>query len=500
MPEVSKTLKMYISWAKKQPDDKLARQLKKHLSMLEQRELIEVWDEVEAGMVVDAEEAKRINASDIILLLISVDFFADENCREDLRLALKRHEEEDSVFVIPVMLRSTFMGSTVLTKLKILPSEKFPIVHEHWANIDVAYTKVVNEVMKVVKYVNRRKEEVAQPVVKDDKLEITNPSLKDYKEAVEVMNVHSIANAGDVGGIQNISGNKKQEKIIDDFLDKSKKVKSVVVDDIEISRAQLMLKKAILLHKSGIRNNNESKLEEAFELLEEARELEPNNIEVLLEMAKILVILTPDDPTDEEEILEHIELMMQKPKDDDTAFYLAQARMMLATSNLDFIDEELLKKAKKTFKRLEHKQLVRDCEDLLLIAKERRASKIPKLPKSPGVPPPPPIPQAQPFYPVGEWDIEVHSLIPITMYLNLFPNGTLNGKQIYMPFTGNWSFQNNYLYVQAYLSGFPFELAVQIQQEQNGHFFGMGVDGNRYIFKRIIRTASQGFSSSGMRG
>jgi TIR domain-containing protein len=499
MPKVEQALKLYVSWAKESQDDQLAMQLKKHLAMLERRKLIDIWGEIEAGLEVDKEEVKRINASDIILLLISVDFFNDKNCIEDLQLALKRYEqEEESAFVIPVLLRTTYMESTVLTKLKLLPSEKYPVVHKHWENIDEAFTRVVDEIMKVVKYATRKKESLAEHVIKDDKLEITNPSYKDYKEAVEAMNVRSVSSAGDIGGIQNTVGTTKQEKIIDNYLDKSSKVKSVIVDDIEISRAELLLKKAILLHKSAIRNEDTKKLEEAFQLLEQARALEPRNIEVLLELAKVLVVLTPDDPTDEEEILEQIELMVQNPKDDETAFYLAQARLMLATSNLKYIDEELLQKAKKTFVKLGNKQMVADCEAMLEMAAENRKPKISVLPKKSNVLLPPPLPNVQPFHPVGQWDIEIHSLIPNSMYLDIYPNGTLNGKQVYMPFHGNWSFQNNYLYIQGYISGFPFEMAVQIQFQQNGDYIGQGVDGNRYVFKRIVTPTAQGFSS-GMR-
>ena len=496
MPEAEQTLKLYVSWAKESQDDKLAMQLKKHLAMLERRKLIDIWEEIEAGIEVDAEEIRRINNSDIILLLISVDFFNDKNCIEDLQLALKRFEaEEEMAYVIPVLLRTTYMESTVLTKLKLLPSEKYPVVHKHWENIDEAFTRVVDEIMKVVKYAKRKKESLAKPVIKDDKLEITNPSFKDYKEAVEVMNVRSVASAGDIGGIQNSGSSEKQEKIIDDFINKSSTVKSVIVDDIEISRAELFLKKAILLHKSAIRNNDENKLAKAFELLEKAKTLEPDNIEVLLEMAKVLVLLTPDDPTDEEEILEQIELMVQNPKNDETAFYLAQARFMLATSNLNYIDEELLVKARETFKQLGNKQMVSDCDEMLNIAAEKRKPKVPALPKTPT---PPPLPKAAPFHPVGQWEVEIHSLIPNTMYLDVYPNGTLGGKQMYMPFNGKWSFQNNYFYVQGFISGFPFEMAVQIQHEQDGNFLGMGIDGNRYLFKRKINTVKQKFSS-GMR-
>lgn len=500
MPEAQKTLKLYISWAKNSQDDKLVQQLKKHLSLLERQKAVSIWGEIEAGLEVDKEEVRRIKESDIVMLLISVDFFNDKNCIEDLQQALERYEkEDDQVFVIPVMLRTTFLESTTLTKLKLLPSDKYPVVHKHWENTDEAFTRVVDEVMKVVKYANRKEAEKAKKVIKNNKLEIENPTYKDYKAAVEVRNVHSLPNAGDIGGVQNTIGTERQEKIIDDFIDQSEQVKSLIIDDIEISRAELFLKKAILLHKSAIRNNNRAKLEEAYAMLEKARKLEPENLEILLEMAKVLVILTPDDPTDEEEILEHIELMIQNPKDDETAFYLAQARLMLATSNLEHIDEDLLLKAKKTFERLDHKQLVLDCDEMLRLARENRKSKIPKIPKQAKNTVPPPLPKSAPFNPIGDWEVEIHSFIPNTMFLQLYPNGSLNGKQMYMPFNGNWSFQNNYLYIRGFMNGFPFEFAVQIQYEDQGCYFGMGIDGNRYVFKKFVQQPVQRTYSSGMR-
>ena len=158
MPEAFKSLKIYLSWSKESQDDKLAIQFKKHLSILENQGMIKVWDEVEAGFEVSAEEARRIKDSDIILLLISVDFFNDEDCIDDLKQAIERYQdEEDHAFVIPVMLRTTYMESTILTKLKMLPSEKYPVVHKHWENPDEAFTRVVDEIMKLVKYATARR-------------------------------------------------------------------------------------------------------------------------------------------------------------------------------------------------------------------------------------------------------------------------------------------------------------------------------------------------------
>lgn len=498
-------LKLYISWAKESQDDKLAAQLKKHLSILQQQKMIKVWDEIGAGMLVEEETSSQIQQSDLILLLLSVDFFNDKACIEDLTRAIERHQkEEDAAFVIPVLLRTTLMGSAALTKLKMLPSDKYPVTHRHWENIDEAFTKVVSEIKKVVEIVWRSSQTETSEVIKGDKLEIVNPKLNDRKRAVEIKNVHSISTAGDIGGIQNVVNDDKQEEIIDQYLGKTKQVQSVVVEDIELSRSELLLKKAILLHKSAIRNDNRQKLQDAYDHLEAARLLDPQNIEILLEMAKVLIVLTPDDPTDEEAVLEQIELMVNNPKDDETAFYLAYARFLLSTSNIEKIDVELLRKARATFNRLDNQQMVKDCDDALSYAADQRESIVPDLPPKPGGKPgPPPLPRKQspqpkPFHPVGEWEVEVHSLIPNTMYLNVFPNGTVSGKQVYVPFSGSWSFANNYFYIQAYCSGFPFQFAVQIQFEQNGQYHCMGVDGIKYVFKRIVRQA-QGAYSSGMR-
>jgi hypothetical protein len=500
-------LNLYISWAKESQDDTLASQLKKHLAILERQRMIKVWKEVGAGLTVEEETSKQIQGSAIILLLLSVDFFNDKACIDDLTQAIELHQkDENAAFVIPVLLRTTLMGSTALTKLKMLPSDKYPVTHRHWENIDEAFTKVVSEIKKVVEIVWRSNETESSEVIKGDKLEIINPRLNDRKRAVEIKNVHSISTAGDIGGIQNVVNDDKQEEMIDNYLTKTEKVQSVVVEDIELSRSELLLKKAILLHKSAIRNDNRVKLQDAYDHLEAARVLDPENIEILLEMAKVLIVLTPDDPTDEEAILERIELMVNNPKDDETAFYLAYARFLLSTSNIEKIDEDLLRKARDTFARLGNEQLVKDCNDALSYAAEKREPIVPDLPpKSSGQHGPPPLPRQQaprpqPFHPVGEWDVEVHSLIPNMMYLNVFPNGTVSGKQVYVPFSGTWSYANNYFYIQAYCGGFPFQFAVQIQFEQNGQYHCMGVDGIKYVFKRIVRQAqAQGVYSSGMR-
>src|SRR5205085_12328398 len=96
-------LKIFLSYAHE--DEKLKKELEKHLSLLKRQTLIDVWHDrdISAGMEWEQENRKYLKEADIILLLVSPDFINSDNCYTvEMQEALERHKQGE-VRVIPVI-------------------------------------------------------------------------------------------------------------------------------------------------------------------------------------------------------------------------------------------------------------------------------------------------------------------------------------------------------------------------------------------------------------
>jgi hypothetical protein len=294
------------------------------------------------------------------------------------------------------------------------------------------------------------------------------------------------------------------------------KAQGLAAGKVEISRVELLLKKAILQRaeademlldhiqqqRSGLGTGAEddfdmsasiadfdetpkqSKLEGAFALLQEANEIDPTNTEVLLQMAELLVELTPDDPRDEERILQRIHKLLRDPKDDREKFRLAQASFLLATTR-DQIDRVLLEQARKIFETLGRAEWLRQCDALFAgIPGETNLGAEQRLSDSSGRPP------ASGFNPAGRWQIQVMDAVGSIMYIEFYPNGTFESVQqvasmgLNVQAAGQWAFNpiNNAFEIQGLINGLqPFMLGIFIQGEQENGYYGLGTDGYGYL-------------------
>ncbi len=119
---VSGKLKVFLMYA---PEDEAVKTaLDTQLNPIKRTEFIETWDESQllAGAEKDQEITQRIQEADIILPLITANFFGSDQIDQQLQLALRRHEAKETV-VIPLLMRSCVWEGTSLEQLKatILP-------------------------------------------------------------------------------------------------------------------------------------------------------------------------------------------------------------------------------------------------------------------------------------------------------------------------------------------------------------------------------------------
>jgi hypothetical protein len=87
-------------------DAVLLGQWEGHLRPLEQADLISFWSERHLAPGTDRMQAfqHRLDAADLVLLLLSADFFNSPDCLAMMELALL-HSQTGTIQVIPVLLR-----------------------------------------------------------------------------------------------------------------------------------------------------------------------------------------------------------------------------------------------------------------------------------------------------------------------------------------------------------------------------------------------------------
>ncbi|MBV9614115.1 MAG: toll/interleukin-1 receptor domain-containing protein [Ktedonobacteraceae bacterium] len=135
-------------------DQRLANDLKKHLSLLERNAFITIWDDgdIGPGMEWEQETKKRLDVAQMILLLISASFLNSHYCfGTAVQHAITRHEHKEAR-VIPVILRPCHWEEPPLDKLQALPNRARPIVN--WPHRDDGFTNVARGIAQVVKLWN----------------------------------------------------------------------------------------------------------------------------------------------------------------------------------------------------------------------------------------------------------------------------------------------------------------------------------------------------------
>ena len=93
--------------------------------------------------------------ADVILLLLSADFFNSDYCYdEELRIALERHEREDAVLV-PVLARPCQWKQTDLAAIHGLPKDMRAV--SLWEDRDLAWNDVAEGITKIATLAHKRK-------------------------------------------------------------------------------------------------------------------------------------------------------------------------------------------------------------------------------------------------------------------------------------------------------------------------------------------------------
>jgi len=125
------------------PEDMaLLGQWENHLRLLEQAGLISFWSELHLAPGANRVQAfqHQVDAADMVLLLLSADFFHSPDCLAMMERTIER-SQTDKVRVIPLLLRPVAWQESPLSGLASWPSNEMPITQ--WTDQDAAWDACV---------------------------------------------------------------------------------------------------------------------------------------------------------------------------------------------------------------------------------------------------------------------------------------------------------------------------------------------------------------------
>ena len=144
------SVKLFISYAHE--DTRLCENLKKSLKSLIRNGLVSEWTDhdIVPGAPWEEEIFQAMDAAEIILLLISVDFLASDYVFEkELPRAVELYKAGQTK-VIPIILRPCDWEDTLVGQMKVqaLPKEAKPVVK--WDNSDESYLDILRGLKRTI--------------------------------------------------------------------------------------------------------------------------------------------------------------------------------------------------------------------------------------------------------------------------------------------------------------------------------------------------------------
>ncbi|NOU91158.1 TIR domain-containing protein [Paenibacillus sp. LMG 31460] len=159
-----KTINMFISYSRKDLEYKI--ELEKHLSILIRRYGIEVWSdkELKVGDFLDKEIEERLEKADIVILLISSDFFASYYCYEkEFKNAYEKQIRGDAR-IIPILVRPcSWKLDEYFIKFLVFPQDGTSI--SEYENKDKAYLEIVEQMCRNIEEYNKSKLSIPENIV-----------------------------------------------------------------------------------------------------------------------------------------------------------------------------------------------------------------------------------------------------------------------------------------------------------------------------------------------
>ena len=131
-------------------DTALREQLLKHLQPLVQEGLIEQWHDllIEPGSEIAEERNRAWRAADILLLLMSADFFSPDTYDEQIMRAAFERQKHGQLLIVPVLLRACDWRTTAIAPLQALPRDGRFVTA--WDDRDAAFLAIARDLRKLI--------------------------------------------------------------------------------------------------------------------------------------------------------------------------------------------------------------------------------------------------------------------------------------------------------------------------------------------------------------
>ena len=134
-------------------DAQYLKELRGQLRPLENAGRIKVWSdrEINPGVEWEKEIVQHLDTADIILILVSADYYDSAYIHEvEIKYALARHEKGEAK-VLPIIVRPVdFSDDPIISRLQVLPTDSKPVTDRHWQNRDDAWLDVVAGVKRTL--------------------------------------------------------------------------------------------------------------------------------------------------------------------------------------------------------------------------------------------------------------------------------------------------------------------------------------------------------------
>lgn len=175
-------LKTFICYAHE--DRTTVEGLLKHLRLLEKKDLLEIWDDgpILPGQDWDKSIKRRLEAAQLILMFVSVDFISSEYIETtELKTALQRHTDGEATLV-PIIVRSCDWADYFdIGYFQALPKQAHPIHSRHFPILDEA----LHEVAQGIKSLVKEKQDQLAAKAEAARLEQTQKAKAEKQAAIE---------------------------------------------------------------------------------------------------------------------------------------------------------------------------------------------------------------------------------------------------------------------------------------------------------------------------
>lgn len=144
------TMPLKLVYSSAEADYAFCEQLSAHLHSLVQKGLLTEWHEqlIPAGSDVEQERHRAWHSADILLLLLSADYFlSDAYDDQEMQHALERYQS-GQMLVVPILVRPFDWQSTIVGHLQCLPRNEEPVTS--WESRDAALHSIAQELRQLI--------------------------------------------------------------------------------------------------------------------------------------------------------------------------------------------------------------------------------------------------------------------------------------------------------------------------------------------------------------